>query len=168
MPLKAVLALLLAGGLCAQTAHAGTILYVDDDAPAGGDGLSWSTAYRFLQDALTDARDADGSVDEIRVAAGLYQPDSSERFLGGSGDRGATFELVSGASIRGGYAGLAAADPDFRDPAANPTVLTGDLTDNDVPDRPSTWSENSWHIITSRRLDTPTELDGLVITAGFA
>lgn len=27
-------------------------LYVDDDAPLGGDGTSWDTAYRFLQDAL--------------------------------------------------------------------------------------------------------------------
>ena len=29
-----------------------TIIYVDDDAPPGGDGRSWETAYRYLQDAL--------------------------------------------------------------------------------------------------------------------
>ena len=39
--------------LCAAgTAEAGITLYVDDDAPPGGDGLSWSTAYCYLQDAL--------------------------------------------------------------------------------------------------------------------
>ncbi|MEE9129337.1 MAG: hypothetical protein V3T84_04915 [Phycisphaerales bacterium] len=36
-------------------AHGGGVLYVDDDAPPGGDGTSWNTAYRFLQDAMTDA-----------------------------------------------------------------------------------------------------------------
>ena len=30
-----------------SAAHADTI-YVDDDAPPGGDGLTWDTAYRFL------------------------------------------------------------------------------------------------------------------------
>ena len=49
----------------------GIILYVDDDAPLGGDGLSWDTAYRFLQDALATASDST----EIRVAQGAYQPD---------------------------------------------------------------------------------------------
>ena len=31
------------------------VLFVDDDAPLGGDGQTWGTAYRFLQDALFDA-----------------------------------------------------------------------------------------------------------------
>ena len=53
--------------------HAKTI-YVDDDAPAAGDGTSWATAYRYLQDALTDAAAAEKPV-EIRVAQGLYKPD---------------------------------------------------------------------------------------------
>ena len=38
-----------------SNATAGGTLFVDDDAPAAGDGTSWNTAYRFLQDALTDS-----------------------------------------------------------------------------------------------------------------
>ncbi len=45
-----------------SAAHAGTILYVDDDAPLNGDGLSWDTAFRFLQDALADAAASGGAV----------------------------------------------------------------------------------------------------------
>ena len=37
------------------TGHAGSILYVDDDAPASGDGANWKTAFRFLADALAVA-----------------------------------------------------------------------------------------------------------------
>ena len=47
-----------------SSAQAGTVRYVDDDAPLGGDGLSWDTAYRYLQDALTEAA-GDPGVDEI-------------------------------------------------------------------------------------------------------
>ncbi|MEE9297002.1 MAG: hypothetical protein V3W34_18830, partial [Phycisphaerae bacterium] len=28
------------------------VIRVDDDAPLGGDGATWSTAYKYLQDAL--------------------------------------------------------------------------------------------------------------------
>ena len=38
--------------LLAVSAQAQTVYYVDDDAPLGGDGTSWSTAFKFLQDAL--------------------------------------------------------------------------------------------------------------------
>ena len=38
-----------------STAQAQSIRYVDDDAPAGGDGTTWSTAYKYLQDALAAA-----------------------------------------------------------------------------------------------------------------
>ena len=31
------------------------IRYVDDDAPLGGDGQSWSTPYKFLWDALIES-----------------------------------------------------------------------------------------------------------------
>ena len=36
-------------------AYCGLVLFVDDDAVAGGDGESWDTAFRFLQDALSIA-----------------------------------------------------------------------------------------------------------------
>ena len=47
---------LTAFGLCATTAVA-SVVYVDDDAPPAGDGQTWATAYRFLQDALAEHRE---------------------------------------------------------------------------------------------------------------
>ena len=32
----------------------GRIIYVDDDAPTGGKGTSWSSARKYLQDALEE------------------------------------------------------------------------------------------------------------------
>jgi len=61
----------------------GRIVYVDDDASAPGDGTSWATAYRFLQDALAVAQAGDA----IRVARGLYTPDRSSSHPEGTGRR---------------------------------------------------------------------------------
>ena len=106
-------------------AWAGSVLRVDDGASAGGDGSSWSSAFRFLQDALGAAQP--GTVTEIRVAQGTYAPDRSEADPAGTGDRAATFNLLSGVSILGGFAGIGAVDPDARDIVQYTTVLSGDL-----------------------------------------
>ena len=79
--------------LAVSTAQA-DIIYVDDDAPLGGDGLSWNTAYQFLQDALANA--VAGT--EIRVAQGVYLPDQDEAGNVVPGDRFATFQLVRSSS----------------------------------------------------------------------
>ena len=42
-------------------------IYVDDDAGLRGDGASWDTAYKYLQDALIGA----SAETEIRVAQGM-------------------------------------------------------------------------------------------------
>ena len=60
-----VLVACLAGSATAK------IIYVDDDAMAGGNGSSWTRAYQYLQDALTMA----GPGDEIHVGQGIYCPD---------------------------------------------------------------------------------------------
>ena len=59
-----------------NAARGAGVLYVNDDAPPGGDGTSWNTAYRFLQNALTDARG--GGIAEIRVGQGTYTSDRDE------------------------------------------------------------------------------------------
>jgi hypothetical protein len=110
-------------------AAAGTTIYVDDDAPPGGDGATWSTAYRFLQDAL-----AQPDISEIRVAQGRYLADHSEADPDGTGDVGMSFHLEGEVALRGGYAGLGAPDPDARDIKLYETILDGDLAGDDGPD----------------------------------
>ena len=116
----AAMVLAVAGGACAK------VIYVDDDAPPGGDGSSWATAYTFLQDALTEAA-ATGEPVEIRVAQGTYRPDRDAANPNGTGDRKASFELLNGLTLAGGYVGVGASDPNARDWEAHLTILSGDL-----------------------------------------
>ncbi|MEN6424782.1 MAG: right-handed parallel beta-helix repeat-containing protein, partial [Phycisphaerales bacterium] len=111
----------------------GKVIYVDDDAPTGGNGTSWTAAYRFLQDALTDA-EATGEAVEVRVAQGTYTPNrSAAKPQGGTGAGARYFLLTDGVSLLGGYAGLAGEDPNARDIRSYQTVLSGDLLGNDAP-----------------------------------
>ncbi len=122
---------LIAVLLVSTTAEAGSVVYVDDDAAAAGDGSTWNTAYRFLQDAITVASNPGNGIAEIRVAQGLYLPDRDEANPAGTGDRMATFELINGVVFAGGYAGQGAPDPDARDVSLFETVLDGDLSADD-------------------------------------
>ena len=139
---------------------AAVILRVDDDAPPGGNGLSWPTAYRFLQDALADA--AVSGVNEIRAAQGLYKPDQSEANPNGTGDREAKFQMLHGLSLVGGYAGIGAKDPNARDYELYETILSGDIGEID------SILDNSYHVISASGANQTVVLDGLIVTRGFA
>jgi hypothetical protein len=150
------------------------IITVDANAPPGGNGSSWVTAYNFLQDALADAR-SDPDVNEIRVAQGTYRPDEDASNPGGTGDRTATFQLSNRVAIRGGYAGYDSDDPNARDVHAYQTVLSGDLEGNDasvIDPRQGyadpTRADNSYHVVTASDTDETCALGGLVITGGNA
>jgi len=56
------------------TARADTI-FVDDDAPLGGDGLSWETAFNDLQDAIAAAGPGDELWIETPGGGGFGSPD---------------------------------------------------------------------------------------------
>ena len=60
------------------------IVYVDADAPGGGNGMGWATAFDDLQAALAAA----SAGDEIWVAEGTYRP------AGAGGDRAISFTIV--------------------------------------------------------------------------
>jgi len=145
-------------------ALAGSVLHVDDDAPNGGDGSSWDMAYQHLQDALA-AAESDTSITEIRVAQGGYTPDQGEDVE--PGDRFASFHLVNGVALRGGYAGLGAPDPDAQEPEQYETILSGDLNGDDGADFKNN-EENSYHVVRSTDVAAGTVLDGFTITAGNA
>ena len=148
----------------------GDIIYVDDSATGANNGLSWNNAYNYLQDALNDPCLAYG--DEIQVAQGVYKPDQG----GGNtpGDHGATFQLIDGVALKGGYAGFGAPDPNTWDFELYETILSGDLNNNDVEvavedlfDEP-TRSDNSYHVVYSNSNDETAILDGFTITGGNA
>jgi hypothetical protein len=144
-----------------SAAQADTI-YVDDDADPGGNGASWGMAYKYLQDALVSA--GDGTV--IHVAQGIYTPDQDEAGNVTPGDRTATFGLINGVALMGGYAGIGMPDPDDHDPDLYEAVLSGDLLGDDGPGFENN-DENSYHVVTgSGSLDSL--LSGFVIAAGNA
>jgi parallel beta-helix repeat protein len=150
----------------------GKVIYVDDDAGGLNDGSSWQNAYTFLQDALAEANSAEKPV-EIRVAQGIYKPDIGANQT--AGDREATFQLISGVTLKGSYAGFSEPNPNTRDVSFNKTILSGDLNGNDLevtdpynlPNEP-TRSENSCRVVTGSGTDMTAVLDGFTITAGNA
>ncbi|MHC4429299.1 MAG: choice-of-anchor Q domain-containing protein, partial [Planctomycetota bacterium] len=158
-----IAAMFVAMPVMAPTPTGPTVIYVDDDAPPGGDGLTWETAYRFLQDAIA----ASGFTSPvIRVAQGLQKPDRDEANPNGTGDREAAFELpVFGVTLLGGYAGLGSPDPDDRDPALYESILSGDLAGDDEPGFVNN-DENSVHVVDGGTLHSV--IDGLTITGGNA
>ena len=158
--------------LCAMSASVsasaqpGSVVYVDDDASPGGNGQSWDNAYRYLQDALSPDDNAEAIV-EVRVAGGVYLPDRSAANPGGTGDRSASFRLIDGFAILGGFAGLAnPANPDDRALDAYRTVLSGDLAQDDADNGNKT--DNAYHVIESWVNTPDTIVDGVIVTGGWA
>jgi len=116
---------ILVVALCAcgmAAGQPGRMIYVDRAGVGANDGSSWPDAYVHLQDALAEAAAAAPPV-EIRVAQGVYKPDQGAGIT--PGDRDATFQLLNGVAVKGGYAGTTGADPDARDLEGYTTVLTG-------------------------------------------
>ncbi len=148
------------------------VYYVDHRANGSGNGLNWENALQHVQTALQLAKFYEGSVHEIRVAQGTYQPDSVWSF---GLLRNATFQLINGVEVKGGYAGVGSPDPNARDVNLFETILSGDQAGNDVDvndpydllDEP-TRSENSYHVVTGSWADQTAVLDGFTVTAGNA
>jgi hypothetical protein len=155
-----LLAALLGGALAAALALAappafaqgagGAVIYVDADAAPGGDGTSWATAFRDLQGALAVAEPGD----ELWVAEGVYKPTAGS-------DRTATFTLVSGVALYGGFDGTEMSR-DERDWTANVSALSGDIgVQGDSTD-------NAYHVVTANGVDATALLDGLTVHHGTA
>jgi predicted outer membrane repeat protein len=154
---KTVAALVLS--FFGSTTALGRIIYVTTSGAGVQDGSSWTNAYAGVQAALAGAV----SGDEIWVAAGTYHPAPPPAAQGQG--RQESFALRSGVALYGGFVGNESARTQ-RDWVANPTILSGDLLDNDGPD----WTnriDNSIHVITATNVNDCT-VDGFTVRGGHA
>jgi len=126
-----------------------SIVYVDANTPDNNDGSSWAKAYRYLQDALADAN-SNLDVNEIWVAMGTYKPDQGNGIT--AGDRNATFQLLNGVNLKGGYAGFGKPDPNVWDAEAYETILDG--------------HGKSYNVVTGSSVDSTAIIDGFIVTGG--
>jgi hypothetical protein len=141
--------------LCIPAMGDGNIIYVDAQADQEPhDGSDWAHAFVGLGEALAAA----GPETEIRIADGAYLPDVT----GLTDPRAATFELVQGTTLRGGFAGYGAADPDANDPTLYETILSGDIG------VPGEAADNCYHVLRGSNLDNSTVVEGVTITLGNA
>ena len=114
-----------------------------------GNGISWATAAN-LQYALSIAK----AGDEIWVASGVHTPTTGT-------DRYATFQLVEGVSLFGGFTGIESSLDD-RNISSNPTILSGEIgAKNQV-------SDNVYTVVTAKNVSSQTIVDGFIITGGNA
>ena len=127
---------LLLVGLTATSVHA-DIFRVDAAAPSGGDGTTWATAFNDLQVAFDAARDNGDSIDEIWLRGGTYLPTyrmDEDPAFGEDGYNPRAVVLVPRGNVEvyGGFGGWEI-QRDERDIVANPTIISGDLEGNDLP-----------------------------------
>lgn len=141
--------------------------YVDAAAPAGGNGQSWPTAFDDLQAALAVA----GAGHQIWVAQGTYHPvtpaDSGNVSIS---EKQATFELVSGATLLGGFE-TDACGGGAR--GSQPSILSGDLADNDADSdedgiNDTGLDDNSHNVVTANSPAPGTLVDGFWIIGGVS
>ena len=146
--------------LIAPFAH-GVDRFVKGSVSSSGNGLSWATAKKYLDEALDDA----GANDRVFVAAGTYNVKGSAS----SPPRTTSFVVPAGCEVYGGFVGVTGeTEPSHADPVANVTILTGDIGEND----PGTLTDNAYHVITITDNDPAVLqsmiIDGFTIRAGVA
>jgi predicted outer membrane repeat protein len=142
-----LLAALAACALPLATAHAATVIYVSPAGAGSASGADWADAA-----TLPNALAAAVAGDQLWVQAGTYLPGQA---------RTAAFALKSGVAIYGGFAGDET-DLQQRDPASNPTTLSGDIG------TPGDAADNSYHVVVGRGVDQAAVLDGFTISGGNA
>jgi len=142
----------MAATLCILPVADAARIYVDASAAPGGNGQSWATAFRYLQDALDQT--VSGRGDDVWIAAGTYFPDAGQNVT--KGDRLASFFIKDGVAIYGGFAG-GETELDQRDWEENATVLSGKILGDEA-----SWSGR----ITIVEPSGEVRLNGITITGG--
>ena len=141
--------------------HAKTI-FVDDNASEGGDGTSWASAHKYLQDALAVAEYGD----EIWVAEGTYHPDQTNNLdihmsLVGRNEKvyshGYAFKLVNGVRLLGGYKGNEIKQPPLGKPSK--TILSGLISSP----RPTHYAPTNDRVLQMKKMTQKTKRQSLFI-----
>ena len=112
------------------------VIFVRSDQNGLRDGLSWLLAYQLLETAVNRAGTVSTPV-EIWVKQGTYIPSHRSN---GAVARSETFDIPSGTTIVGGFAGSESTSNAI-DPAAHPVILSGDLNENGAT------SDNAFHVV---------------------
>jgi hypothetical protein len=143
-----------------QNANAQT--FVDANATGNNDGSSWANAYIELATALDNYSPGD----EIWVAAGTYLPQEPVAW---PGEPENTFYIYQDLKLYGGFAGTETMLSE-RDPAANETILSGDLNGDDIPDDFETLREDNATsvVFVDTVITAATVIDGFTIRNGHA
>ncbi len=111
-----------------------TVIYVDASAPSGGDGTSWSTAYKYLVDACLEVdqiQHAYNWAPVIYVAEGVYYPGESENqwaIDNTAPENFGNFGIISHLQMLGGFP----SGGGKRDPEKYISVISGDIDKNDI------------------------------------
>jgi hypothetical protein len=134
----------------------GQVLYVDSTSP-GGNGSSWSAAFQEVYQALNVA----SSGTQIWIASGTYKP-----AVVTPNDRLATFQMVGGVSLYGGFAGTETALSQ-RTFTTGPTVLSGDRLGNDTGTQASKL-DNAFHVVTlGNAVTAEVTLEHVTVKGGY-
>ena len=104
------------GRVMAGTFQGATVYFVDCGQAASGDGTSWATAMKTIQEAISACNTAGGG--EVWVKAGTYSPDDP-------------VSLLNWVNLYGGFAGNETARCS-RDPWSNVTVIDGANTTDGI------------------------------------
>lgn len=120
-----------------------------------GDGLSWPGAFGTLTEALNYAA-ANTSVREIWMGQGTFTP--STTWIVGD-PRSARFNLVDNVAVIGGFAGTETSLSQRGDPAAHPTILSGNIGSAGIS------TDNAYNVVYA---NVPTaRLDGVRISNAY-
>ena len=144
-------------------------VFVNSAASGNANGLSWQNAFPTLQAALQFPRLA-GYPLQIWVAQGVYRPDEGPSQIADA--PASTFRLGDGCRIYGGFAGNET-QLESRDPLAHPTILSGDLAQDDLNLDGNSIAEsidaisgiNAVRIITADECRAGDVIDGFTLTA---
>jgi len=130
----------------------GNRLYVNDNASGLNNGMSWTNAFKSIQEALAVAKASAGQITEIWVAGGMYVPGSN---------RISNFKLVEGVKMYGGFAGNESLLTQRVLSVANQSYFSGEIGTG-------LQNDNCYHVVDASNVSYQTELDGFTIVDGYA